>query len=631
VKAVERTSSSKRRFSAAAALAAVASALGGCRSCANDHPYVPPAVEFATTTAADAAAAAVPTFTRPDGGARVEAAVAPPPDATSVPLDGASLEAGGREIALVLARDFDDDGKKDAIAIVRPVARERRPGSPAGEVVYFHGSDTRAEGRPLATSIPGPAVALQGGCAPTARLEAIGPRAAFVEIGMVCPRGTASRAIVVLRLPRSGGAAIPEVAFDAVVVDPPFAPKLAVDAESVDRDKDGLDDVVVALTIEGEKGAATATAKLAFFDRPAGPSRDPEEPEASLHTLAASAAARAGKAKDASGAAVALGLVAQVRALYRAACLEGGAPRLTQIHGGAAASCGSSKALEEASVAEVRAFAARGDALRAFAAAADAQQAPATKTAARSAELQKALVEVAPVVQASSVRVLGAAVDRAGETQPAWGPLAFEPSGKVLVRHGASVVRADVQTGDEATVDVPAWKSDVLSPDGKSRWIEAYHACEGVALHATFAPTGDGDIVDVLLPVEPRLGKSCSGARGDPAATVPISWGPRGLEALVAGQPVLLKLDPPGATSLPGLLDEPAPQGSPRSASRKSFALAVATGVLLRGRNAEKWALVRARELEPYAQLRHCVASDDATKIACEQKEVALAASLPAP
>jgi hypothetical protein len=530
---------------------------------------------------------------------------------------------------MVLARDFDDDGKKDALAIVRPVAQERRAGSPAGEIVYFHGGDTRAEGRPLPTSLGAPQVTLQGGCAPTARLEAIGPAAAFAEIGMVCPRGTASRGVVVIRLPRPGGAAIPEIAFDAVVVDPPLAPKLSIEAESVDRDKDGLDDVVIALTIEpgaaGEKGAPPATAKLAFFDRPAGPSRDPEEPEASLHTLAASAAAHAKKGKD---AATALGLVAQVRALYRAACIEGAAPRLTQIHGGSAASCGPSKALEEAAVAEVRAFAAHGDALRAFAAAAEAQLPPATKTAARSGELQKALAEVAPVVQAAQVRVLGAAVDRAVETQPAWGPLAFEPSGKLLVRHGASVVRADLPSGDEATVDVPAWKSDVLSPDGKSRWIEAYNGCEGVALHATFAPTGDGDVVDVALPVEPRLGRSCTGARGDAAPAVPISWGPRGLEALVGGQPVLLKLDPPTATPLPGILDEPAPQGSPRSGG-KSFALAVASGVLVRGSSGDKWSLLRARELEPYAELRHCVASSDASKIACERKEIALTALLP--
>src|SRR5690606_20464058 len=122
--------------------------------------------------------------------------------------------------------------------------------------------------------------------------------------------------------------------------------------------------------------------------------------------------------------------------------------------------------------------------------------------------------------------------------------LSFEPGGKLLVRNGKSVVRVDPETGDEEATDVPPWKDEVVSPDGKSRWIEAYHACEGVALRATFAPTGDGDMSDVLLPIPPRLGKSCGGGRGEAAQTIPIAWGARGLEAVVAGQPVLIKHEP---------------------------------------------------------------------------------------
>src|SRR6185295_15347072 len=111
-------------------------------------------------------------------------------------------------------------------------------------------------------------------------------------------------------------------------------------------------------------------------------------------------------------------------------------------------------------------------------------------------------------------------------------------------------------------------------------------------LRATFAPTGDGDMSDVLLPIAPRLGRACAGGRGEPASAIPIAWGPRGLEALVAGHPVLMK--PDGAEALADLLDQAPPQGSPRSSSGKLVVLPVSSGLLVRGRAADRWSLVRS-------------------------------------
>jgi hypothetical protein len=571
---------------------------------------VPPAAEAAAATATDAgevsARASAPT-TEPERGGVQPARVAPP-GSTSWTVDGMTLEAGGREIVLALFGDFDGDDKKDALAIVRPPVAERKPGTPTGDLVFISGR----EGSHAAAIASGPALGVQSSCAPTARLERIGPRSAFAEIGDSCPRGAGSRALIVVRL----SPPMPQTAFDAIVVDPPQAPKLSVDVDAADRDNDGIDDVVLRLAIEG--GAVTGaegprlTGKLAFFDRPAGPSRDPDEPAASLKAVAAQAVSRAGKAKDAPSVPP---LVAQMRALYRAMCLEGGAPRVTKIHGGSPVSCGSSKALEEAGIAEVRAYVTQGDALRAFAAAELAQVAPATKTAARTAEIQKILAEVAPTFEVRGVRTLSVVADRPHET-PEWGPLSFDDRGRLLVRNGKSVVRVDPETGDEEATEIPPWSDEVVSPDGRSRWIEAYHACEGVALRATFAPRGDGDMSEVLLPIFPRLGKSCGGGRGEAAQTVPIAWGTRGLEAIVAGHPVLIRLAPPGASPLSSFFDQEPPPGSPRARNGKVFVFPVASGVLVQGAT-PKWVLFKAPELEPYAELRGCTVSDDATRFAC--------------
>ncbi|HVJ88783.1 MAG TPA: hypothetical protein VM580_03200, partial [Labilithrix sp.] len=572
----------------------------------------------------DADASSLPSTSWPvDSGNLVEPALVAPPGATSWQTSGMTLEAKGREIVLALVGDFDSDGKNDALAIVRPLAVDRKPGSSTGELAFFHGG---AEGAMAGAIALGPALGVQPTCVPTARLEKIGPRSAFAEIGSSCPSGVGSRAIIVVRLTPP----MPAVALDATVSDPREAAKLSIDVDAADRDGDGIDDVVLRVGLEGGgvgESVPRLTAKLAFFDRPAGPSRDPDEPEASLKAIAAQATARSAKAKEAASVPP---LVQQMRALYRAMCLEGGAPRITKIHGGSAVSCGASKQLEDAGLAEVRAYVTQSDALRARFAADAVQAPPATKTAAKTTELQKLLADVAPITEAKSVRVLGAAVDAGRDGPPEWGPLAFERTGKLLVRHGKSVVRVDPETGDVEPSDVPAWQDEVLSPDGKTRWIEAYHACEGVVLRATFAPTEEGEMHDVVLPIPPRLGKSCSGSRGAAASAIPIAWGRRGLEAIVAGQPVLIKNDPPDASILTAFTDEVPPPGSPRSHGTRTLALATPSGVLVNGRPAPgRWTMVRSPDLEPYADVRGCTINDDGSLVACVRRRSAVLVTLP--
>jgi len=565
-------------------------ALPACRACANDHPYVPPAASGGTTASASAPPPATPA-------PNVEPALVAPPGTTTWTVGGLTLDAGGREIVQAILGDFDGDGEKEAVAIVRAAK------AGTGDLFVFR------RGTP-ALIANGPPLPIHPSCAPVLRLERIGPRTAFAEMGATCTRFSASRAIAVVRLSPS-----PAIAFDATLVDPANAPKLDVNLEAVDRDRDGLDDVV--LRVASEK----LEAKLAFFDRPAGPSRDPEEPEASLKPIALQALQKAAKAKEAAGVPA---LVHDLRALYRAMCLEGGAPRITKIHGGSAASCGATRALEDAAVAEVRAYVAQGDALRAFAAAAVAQLPPATKTAASTAQLQKLLGEVAPVLNAS-VRTSGVVPEPSKGRHPEWGPLFFEPGGKLMVRRGKSVSRVDPETGEGEVADAPPWRTEVVSPDGKSRFLEAYHACEGVGLHATFAPTDDGDMTEVLIPIAPRLGKTCAG-RGEPAPIVPLSWGEHGLEAIVAGQLVAFEGGKARLATTFGV-DVP-PPGSARSVGGKAAVVPVDAGLLLQGRT-PGWMLVKSPDLEPYGELRSCVVTDDASRVACVRRGKIVIATLP--
>src|SRR5206468_8787840 len=141
-----------------------------------------------------------------------------------------------------------------------------------------------------------------------------------------------------------------------------------------------------------------------------------------------------------------------------------------------------------------------GDPLGAITALARAQVPPATKTAPRSKDAEGWITQVSPIAQATQVRMIAAVPKSNGGTAPAWGALAFEATGKLLVRTAAGVARVDPEQGDEAAAEgIAAWPSALVSPDGAMRWIEAYDPCDGLALRVTFAPTAEGQLRDVAL------------------------------------------------------------------------------------------------------------------------------------
>jgi hypothetical protein len=541
----------------------------------------------------------------------VAPAILAPAHATRWELLGAEREApAGTEFAMAIAGDFDADGRPDALAAVQPISD-----AGAGEVsiVYYVGTSLAS------VVVPVPARAADVSCSPVVNMDRIGDHTAVVSLGTRCPHGESSRALSVVRLAKEA-----TLLFSLGVVDPSFAPPLLVSVATADRDRDGVDDVALRVTLSAggppfEPGPSVA-ANVVYFDRPAGPSRDPSEPEASFRTLSAGLAARAANGKEAPQVP---GHVQQLRALYRALCTEGGAPRLVRLDTGAGArmgaiACGASAALEEAGVAETRAFVTQADALRAVVAAALAQFAPATKSSKRTTELTALLGRVAPFVDARDTRVLAVTVPPSAGPHPAWGPLAFESSSKLLVRGTGSVVRVDLASFEEGPAEIAAWPSQVLAPGEQSRWLEAYHACEGVALRATFAPTGsEGEMRELLLPVAPRLGARCVDGRGEAASAVPLAWGPRGLEALVAGIPLLLRPEANVAVGMASMVGQSPPLGSARSPSGAAMALATAEGVLVIGKKSQR---CRAPELEPYAELSACTVNDEATRIACTKR-----------
>jgi hypothetical protein len=490
-----------------------------------------------------------------------------------------------------------------------------------------------ADGAPSPVKVPllatGSGTSLDPRCTRIEHLTRVGKRSAAIEVGETCAKGASSVAPdrTVALVAWSGSLRV-RVAF--TVLDPPDAPALAFDLDGGDVDGDGLDDASLRVSLEG--GGAPfepiPPVRMLFrwFDRPAGMSREPSEPERSLHAIASLAAQRAVRAKEAASAAA---TAAAGRFLFQAVCAESPGRRVAPAPSDSPLTCESGRALEDLGLAATHAFVTLGDPLRAIAALDDAEGPPAAHTPARVAEATAWITTLAPVVQATIVRAIGA-VPLLGPKAASWGALRFEPSGNFLVRTPAGVVRVDPLQGDETdAAGVAPWPSKVLAPDGTARLEGAFAPCRGVALEAMLVLGEAGDASAVALPIASPVAPRCTSGDRDPVPAIPVAWGPGGLELIVAGEPVLVAPSGTTASTLFQGLGQAVTPGAPRSPDGSVLVVPTSQGIAV---HAEKTRLLRAKELDHgYGELRDCAVSDDASRIACVRGGVAFVGVWPPP
>jgi hypothetical protein len=590
----------------------------GCHGCREDHPYVPYAIGSGAAEARPSAPLAPPPVPGRVGESDAgdpfaeEPARAAPAGATHWSVDGLTLDAADGQVLWAAAvGDFDGDGAPDAF-----VLRGGADGKDPGELAFYRPASGAAGAASVAaTFAPPPGLVRDPTCVSIHRLGRVGPRSVAVELGARCPERPSSAPARWLAV--VDGSRGPAVRIATTIADPTGAPDLGVRVSVADRDGDGRDDVALEISLEGggaplEPGPRVS-AVLAFLDRPAGLSRDAGATEASFAQLAASASARAVRAKEAGGVP---GFAAQARALWRAACADGGSPRVLAVAGTGAITCGGGRALEDLALAEVRAYATLGDPLRAALALDHLSHGPSARTPPRMADAQKWITQLAPASASRLLRAVAAVPLAPRPREISWGALAFEASGKLLVRTRLGVVRVDPDAGDEAASGTPDWAPAVSAPDGASRWIEAYDPCDGLPLRATFELASGTDARDLALPVPAPLAGRCAGSRGAVARALPIAWGPGGLEAIVEGEPVLVSNDLAHAAPLASFLGQPTVPGAPRSPNGKAYVVPTAVGFVVLG--APRARTLRDADLDgTYAEQHDCVVSDDATHVAC--------------
>ena len=610
-----------------AAAAAATALLPACQSCKNDHPFVP----FHIAEGGPASSGAVsPDAARPSasdaGPSAHQPALVAPVHAATWTLGTLALTApAGAMFRQGLTWDVDGDGRDDALVLVEA------GGDVVHEELLFYRATATGVAPPVQVSLPVvPVDSLNVQCARIEHLARVGARSAAVEIGESCPKGLTERGpdrLVALVAWADGW----KTRLALPVVDPQGAAALLLDLDGADLDGDGLDDVTLRVSLEAggeppfEPGPAVH-AIFRWFDRPAGMSREPGEPEKSLHAIAVQASQRASKPKE---AAAAVGLATAGRFLFQSTCAESPHRRVAPAPATSPLTCEAGHALEELRLAATHAHVTLGDALRAIADFDSTDVSPATRTPPRPNEVTGWISAVAPVVSAASLRAISA-VPRLGPETASWGALRFEPSGQLLVRTLAGVVRVDPVHGDEAdATGVLAWPTNVVSPDGKQRLEGVFAPCASptptpVASLVAFegASLDGGDAIAVPLPVLPSFSPRCAAATlRQPLPVLPVAWGPGGLELVVAGEPVLLAPGSWKASPTAQFLGQPVLPGSPRSPDGATFVVPTFEGLLVRG---AKTRLFRAKELEHgYGELRDCTVSDDASRVACVRGGVA--------
>lgn len=560
----------------------------GCK-CSNDRPYVPYTIDSATpatsSAAAPSAAPSAPALQPIDGGtfARVAAQQAPPGTATwtlgKIPVTAPP----GRFFLAGLP-----SGEDTAVAFVGD------GGSMAGEVVRYTMTENGRVVGPLTLARLPEWMPVGQDCTHIPGLSQAGPGTLWLDVASVCQKGVKGPNRYLAAIAFKGEK--PGVRIDLKVSDPAPGERLAFDADASDQDKDGVDDLLLQIALEGAPQPLNASQRtsvqLKFFARAAGMSRDTQEPGLGLRNLGSWFASQAARRDAAEGA---LAQARQARRLQSLICSEHGAPVIA-MGDGSPLPCGETSAADELRYAEARALVTRGELAQAFAIAApwrDAKSRPRRLT-----DLDKAIEDAA-----SPRKVNGRPLKVNPVPHRTALPIAFDDRGMLLVLSQEGVVEVDPASGAESPSQAPRW-NPLAELVGDMQVHGAGDDCKAGFLWVQIQSSSPRKL---SAATPGSLGPSCA-----PSALLPLlDRNADGLTVALQGEPYHIvkegdRLQPaPWPSSRGG-------QGTARSPDGRWTALASSDRLLLRGPD-------RSEVWKPSTRLflTACTAANDGKAAAC--------------
>ncbi|HEV8549434.1 MAG TPA: hypothetical protein VGQ57_10405 [Polyangiaceae bacterium] len=577
-----------RLFVCAVALGA-ASALPGCRGCSGDHPYTP----FGTTSALPSAEPA------PSGssaaGPSASGSGSPVEKSLLAPNDSRSWQVAGQTLTAPPGTVFDQalpaSAGSGAVAWLVADATDAGPRAP-GALWLFP-----AAGEPKKlVDLPG-FVPSGPGCKLTGALARTGPHTVTLDVTGACPGTSIARTPVRALVVVAPDSDVPEL-LTLRVAAPADGETLGLAATTSDRDGDGRDDASIEVRV-GKAGGASANAPLVWLDRAAGRSRDSSEPGRSLERAAER---EAGRAKTKKVASEVLDSVAAIRRLLSTLCAEGTTPRLLDVDGNPFA-CGSLAGVVDAlASAEISANLARGQVLEAFAVLErDGWYFGKTSAGVRQ-KLERQLLDAVTPVTATVKTLDPRPLVR---QEPRLSPLAFDPSGGLLIQTFSDVERVAPDGSSSAPVPATPRNLDVLVAPGH-RFSGAVFSCD--RSEVTLTVDGQPPLVTGLLAPRPGI---CGHAPFFASSVPPVVAAADGkLRVMLGGSPA--------GNADPG----PSPAGGARSPNGKWLVIPTVFGLFIDGPS-HKLVHLGTAVPDPHA-LTDCVVNDKGDTSACVFKSQAL-------
>lgn len=583
----------------------------GCKACDKDQPYVPytvdPNAALGTGTVAPPPSADAK---QPEEPANFAPVLARRVNAASVnTLAGPITAPAGGNIEWLLEGDVTGDDKPDAIAWVRTADAS------TGQLVHFSRAYDNAPLKPRTlVGLPSD-MALSGTCKAAVDLKQVGRKTVFVSVMRICSKDestTVNQWFAAVSPTRD-----PVVRMAFFVDQPSEDNALEFTFDASDRDGDSLDDLLVTVQMSAppawfdERGAENPAVVLRYFDRPAGLSRDPQEPSRSFAAIV-QRLKRLAKGKQRE-------LVApearSARLLYQLLCAESSRAKVrTDV---ATVSCGVKDMLGSISLAEIDASIGANNTLSAVSAVGAFERMRLNKASEKDLQQAKKTLEGAfPARNMDSYYLpFGPTVVPSGVT---WGPLAFHTDGALLIRTDTSVLRFDpkgrVALADPESGPITPWDLRVVAPDGVVAFAGVEDRCRGGL--AVGKLLRGRQLSHVLLPMDPLDSGACAGDTPRFVDTSPLVFFAGGL-SLIAGDSALYIATDASKAVRQAPMPAPAPYGSSRSPDGKWFAKASSLGVLVVGDNGAGQLVRSATMQNGYEKLKACTVANGATAVAC--------------